>query len=276
MASRTRRILAASVALAASILILTGCAPQPGLGAPDPTLRGQWDLVAGQDASGALDLGDQNITLTIGTSPESSGRSSCSTYRAQFLGTANALWVRTRFPQYPQCGNQVQQDLEARYSADLASVRSADANALIVTMSAPGMTLTFRKAPVHPLGELLGPDWTLSGVSSVGYGQAHISTYVNVLDADGRSPATLLFRPDGTLAAATACSHISAGYKQDAGEIVIDKSIATTSSCTDDASTVDDYLRQVLDTGFTFDTSGGLLVLTSDRAELNLVFASGD
>jgi heat shock protein HslJ len=265
------------VAVAASmLLLLAGCAAPSSLGSPDPGLRGQWELISASDEGGPVELSNQRISLTIGAGSPSEGRSTCSDYSAQILGTVASLWVRTSFEKYPRCGNQAQQDLEHRYAADLESVRSATVTPGILHLTAPGIDLEYQKARARPTGDLVGHDWELSGVSSVAYGTQQSTAYINVNQSLNHL-ATLRFDANGSLTGTTGCHHLRGTYLQNAGELVMKKlEPGDETGCDDESSAVDGYMLRVLGTGFMFQAAGGVLILTSTRAEINLIFLQSD
>jgi heat shock protein HslJ len=269
--SRVFRVIALAVSAA---LALGACAPGTTLGGPDPGLHGQWELIGARDTAGSLDLSNQRISLTINNGSTSGGRSSCSEYTAQLLGTLSTLWIRATFPQYPQCGNQAQQDLEERYASDLEAVRSATATPKTLTLLAPGITLRFLKATTSSTADIVNRGWTLRGVSSIPYGGAQSTTFINISSGDaGQQTASLRFSSDGVLSGATGCRLFAGRYAQNAGEVVISKlSSIGNSTCNGAATAIDDYMLSVISTGFTFRLRGGVLLLSSDRAEINLNF----
>src|SRR5580704_4054196 len=103
---------AAMACAAALALMLASCASPQDDGGPDPGLRGQWELQSATDAGGQIPLANQLISLTIDGDNTTTGRSTCSDYRAHVYGSISNLWVTATLPRAENCGIQAQEDIE--------------------------------------------------------------------------------------------------------------------------------------------------------------------
>jgi len=269
MTSRRRaRDFIALAATGVLALALTSCSSPADHGGADPRIQGQWQLTEATDAGGRIDLLSQAITLTIRGDTTTTGRSSCSDYKARFLGMAESLWVTATLPRTIDCGSAPQQGLETRYITALNYVRAASVTGGVLDLTAPGIDLHYVRALYHPMTRLIGHDWALSSVGFLGLeGTAGETEY-------GLGGLELRLDKDGTLEADSACTTVKAHYYQDAGQIVADRvSVHTIDTCTDVNSAADNYIVRLIDSSFSFSTlQSGQLTLTSPRAGAELVF----
>jgi hypothetical protein len=263
-----RRILAAAALAVTGVLMLASCAEPGDHGGADPRIQGQWQLTSATDSGGKINLLGQAITLTIDGDTDTSGRSSCSDYKAKFLGMAQSLWVTATLPRTIDCGSALQQDLEMRYINALNYVRSATVSGGDLDLLAPGIDLHFVRALFHPMTRMIGHLWSLSTVTFLGFDGASATTGY---EAHG---VVIQFNKNGTLRADSACTTVTARYVQNAGQIVADHVVVhTTSNCDDQNSASDDYIVRVIDASFSFSTfTGGQLAMTSPRVGVTLGF----
>jgi heat shock protein HslJ len=263
----TAKKLAAIAIAAALALLLASCASPADQGGPDPGLRGQWELQSATDAGGPIPLANQLISLTIDGDTTTTGRSTCSDYRAHVYGTVSNLWVTATLPRTEDCGIQAQEDIEHRYIDDLNQVRTSNLDGGVLDLLAPGIDLRFARALAVPTTLIVDRTWRLQTARADSYYGNTSSAYVNI------GGATLLLDHDGTLTGTTGCHRFTAGYQQNAGEIVVQHLVEHPSgACAGTSSTADAILLQVVKAGFTFFSESGALSISSPRAELSLTF----
>jgi heat shock protein HslJ len=266
---RRMRAAAASIAALCCALALASCTPTGDHGGPDPQLRGQWELQSAKDATGTIPLKNQLITLTINGDDTTTGRSTCSDYRAKVFGSVGPLWITATLPKVQDCGTQAQQNIEERYINVLNQVRFASITGGLLDLTAPHLSLHFQRALAIPMTLVTDRNWLLTYVAPDSY-------YNFGLSREPPFPvsgATLRFDKDGTMSGTTWCTTFTANYVQNAGEIVLSKlRKQPTSGCTQDQEGVDSYVMRVMAAGFTFLSGDGQLQLSSPRAELELGF----
>ncbi len=264
---RTAKKLAVIACAAACALLLSSCATPVDEGGPDPGLRGQWELQSATDAAGAIPLANQLISLTIDGDTTTTGRSTCSDYRAHVYGTVSNLWVTATLPRAENCGIQAQEDIEHRYIADLGQVRTATLVGGVLDLIAPGIDLRFARALAVPTTLIVKRTWHLTTVRSDSYYGNSNSAWVNI------GGATLRLDPDGTMTGTTGCHSFTATYTQNAGEIVAAHLVVRSAGeCTSTSPTADAVVLQVVKAGFTFFSESGALSISSPRAQLTLDF----
>jgi heat shock protein HslJ len=257
------------VAGAAIVLVLavSGCVNPPDEGGPDPALRGQWELQDATDAQGTIPLANQLITLTIDGDNSTTGRSTCSDYRAHVYGSRATLWVTATLPKAEHCGIQAQQDIEHRYIEDLNQIRTSTLEGGVLNLLAPGIDLRYQRALAVPLTLVLGHTWRLNSVKADSYYATE-----NPLPVVERG-ASLRFSKSGILSGSTGCRRFTAKFSENAGEIVVRKiSSHPKVGCDSDQQAIDTYVMSVVRGGFTFISGLGELGISSPRAEITLSF----
>jgi heat shock protein HslJ len=259
--------LVASVSVGAILLLLAACASPRDEGGPDPGLRGQWELQSATDQSGTIPLANQLISLTIDGDNSTAGRSTCSDYTAHVYGNVSTLWVTASLPTAQNCGTEIQQAIEYRYITDLNQVRTSTLTGGVLHLLAPGIDLQFHRALTVPLELVVGKTWNLATVAPDSY----YATTNPIPEQE--TGASIRFSPDGTLTGKTSCNTFTARYKQNAGEIVVNKLSQRSNGCSGaEASAAQTHLLLVLTSGFTFLSGVSDLKISSPRAELSLGF----
>lgn len=264
----TAKKLVAIVGAAASLLLLTSCAAPRDEGGADPGLRGQWELLSATDADGTMPLANQLISLTIDGDTTTTGRSTCSDYRAHVYGTVGTLWVTASLPREQHCGIEAQQELEQRYIDDLNQIRTSIVTGGVLDLLAPGIDLKYQRALNVPMGLVINHTWRLATVAPDSYYPT-----ANPPPPITETGATLQFSRNGLLSGATGCRTFTAKYVENAGEIVISHlAQLADGECTEQGQAADTHLMDVLGSGFTFLSGAGGLKISSPRAELSLSF----
>jgi heat shock protein HslJ len=264
----TAKKLASIAGVACVLLSLASCAGSRDQGGPDPGLRGQWELLSATDAAGTIPLANQLISLTIDGDNSSSGRSTCSDYRAHVYGTVSSLWVTATLPAEQHCGIQAQLDIESRYINDLNQVRSGVVTGGVLDLLAPGgIDLRYQRALAVPLNLVVNHTWKLASVAPDSYYSTANPTAI------AETGATLRFSEKGTVTGVTGCRRFTANYAETAGEIVTTHLVGhARGHCTEDDQATDTHILDVLGSGFTFLSGLGGLKISSPRAELALAF----
>jgi heat shock protein HslJ len=263
----TAKRLVSAVGAAAILLLLTSCAAPKDQGGPDPGIRGQWELLSAKDAGGTIPLANQLISLTIDGDTTTTGRSTCSDYRAHVYGTVSTLWVTATLPRAQHCGIQAQQDIEQRYIDDLNQVRNGVVTGGVLDLLAPGIDLRYQRALAVPLGPVVDQTWMLATVAPDSYYATANPTQVP------ETGATLRFDKNGTLTGTTGCRTFTADFEENAGEIVTSHLVEHSGGgCTETEQAADTHVLDVLESGFTFISGLAELKMSSPRAELELTF----
>lgn len=260
--------LVAVVGAGAVLLLLASCAAPRSDGGPDPTLRGQWQLLNGSDSFGSIALANQLISLSINGDNTTSGRSTCSDYTAHVYGTVSDLWVTTEIPHPGVCAVRAQKSIEQRYFTDLNQVRTSTITGGVLHLLGPDIDLQFHRSLAVPLGNLvLDHAWKLASVSP-----DPLIAGPRVLPHT-ETGANLQLSEKGFMIGETRCNLFTATYSQNAGEVVLSRLIQHSKPGCDLASQkTDERVMAVLTSGFTFFSSVGELTLTSPRAGLTLTF----
>jgi len=259
--------VAAVIGAAAVVLLLASCAAPSDGGGPDPGLRGQWELESGTDQSGEIPLANQLISLTIDGDNTTTGRSTCSDYRAHVYGTEANLWVTVAVIHAGKCGSRAQHEIEQRYLADLGRVRGSTIDGGVLDLLAPGIDLRFARALTVPTTLIVNRTWRLTMARADDYDASANATYAAVGGASMRLDSS------GIMSGNTGCHGFTARFLQNAGEIVARDLVVTPSSrCSNANHVADAALLRVIAGGFTFISESGALSISSPRAQLTLDF----
>jgi heat shock protein HslJ len=266
-ARRSTAILGVVVCALAVSATVSGCtAHRPTAGASDPDLRGSWVLTGGQDGYGAMNLLNQDITLTVSDSSVSTGRGSCSDYTATIYGSERSLWVTTTAPQSFSCATADQSVLQLEYLNDLAAVQHSAITARGLELIGTHVTLSFVRATELSLRALVGRTWELTMDGTI---NLH-----GPLASSAQSGGYIRFESETSLSAVTRCVRFTANYRQDGDDLVTGRVMATNSLGCDRAGdkAATDFAR-IFDGGFRFGLAGNSLHLTSSRAGITLGFS---
>ncbi|MCU1535545.1 MAG: hypothetical protein JWR53_2026 [Glaciihabitans sp.] len=157
----------------AAVLTLAGCASGPATSsAPDPRLRGQWELTSASDATGTLDLSPTFVTFTIGDADHTAVHTPCDDIPASVRGTAGAVYVSMRYVVPAECGQAAQTVVDRRILRALDRVDRAKVDAGTLTLSAEKVTLGFERHIANPLDFIVGKQWRLVSLGSMITGRA--------------------------------------------------------------------------------------------------------
>lgn len=230
----TRNRLAVLPIALVSILLAAcaGTAPSASPGGMVDAL-GDWQLSTGTVDGAALPMvAGAPITMTV-EATRVGGRSACNQYGGEITIVAGELRFGDMVMTEMACDEPVMRS-ESAFHAAMARVRGASRDGDRLTLSGPGVELVWdRLAPV-PDAALVGTTWVLDSVIAG-------ETVSSVL-----GQATLLLRPDGTMAGSTGCRDF-VGQWTDRGDGTIElKPMMDDITCTDPLGTQDRHVTQVL------------------------------
>jgi heat shock protein HslJ len=224
---------------------LTGCSSAGASKEPPGTdgvvdATGAWQMSSGVvDGIGFRIVPDAPITLTVKGS-EVGGRSACNHYGAEMVGEDGGVRLRVTSMTEMACP-------EPRVTG---ATRDGDR----LTLTGPGVELTFdRLAPV-PFAALIGTDWVLESLIS---GDAVSSV--------AGEPATLRLDADGTFNGSTGCRTFTGRWVEANGGIT-PTDLGMKGDCPPDLAKQDGHVVGVLE-GFRVSIDGDVLTLTGDRGD---------
>jgi heat shock protein HslJ len=133
--------LRSALFIAAVAMTLSGCVS----GTSTESLRGEWVLTAGKDATGELDTTISDVTLAIGEDGVS-GRV-CNSYGGTISGSPTDLSVTSLYSTEMYCTTpEGIMELEQRFLADLGAVTGATVDGSQLTLTGDDVTLEFTTA----------------------------------------------------------------------------------------------------------------------------------
>ena len=248
----------------AGVTALSGCASNAGSGGvADPALHGAWVVQSARDAKGYLDLSYSTITLTVGQSIRTTGRTTCGPYAAEILGSLTGLHVDIAASTPTGCATDAQTTIQNRYLRALAAARNAVLDRGTLELSAPGITLQFVPAATVSLASIGAHGWSLSGIdrspSSDGYTWTPTSGTFQ-LDRDGHFSGT------------TGCLKFSGSYELDAGQFIVTNGETSGAPCGQSEVHVDADVLGVLHGAFSVKPQGGALEVTNEQLGVSLLY----
>jgi len=254
----------ALTAAACVSLAMTAC----GGGTGEPTIddttdpQGAWVLVSATRDGAAIPIVEgARITLTIEDATYG-GTAACNSYSATFDAAAQQL----RFDNLAQTDMGCAPDVmasEQAYLAALVKVEDLARDGDQLTLSGPGVQLSFTALPPVPTAALVGTVWELD----------------TLLDGDSASSvqgalATLVLHEDGTLTGSTGCRALR-GTWTIAGDQVLFPDFSTDHDCPADLAAQDGHVVEVLGDGFQVAIEGDRLTITS-RGNLGLSYRAAE
>lgn len=251
-----RRAGASVIALAIAGLVLVGCAGQAPPSRPDPRLIGAWHLRAGTDARGSFALDNTDITLTIGDSGHTGGRSACSRYSARVTGGIGPIFVTAKSTLSDRCQTIPSAVLDSRFLDELSATRLAALSAGTLTLSSGHGDLQFTK--VGGATSLTGITWALDGLSNA------TSQW---LASSVRGAATMRFSPDGVFVISTACATLTAQYRITGQQISVSnysEDIGNGGICNDKTGAVGAEVMSLVGGAFSYEIRDGALLMTAN------------
>lgn len=249
-----------AVAAILAVLVLSGCGTaSPGAGTPlDESLDGEWTLTEGTDATGAFDLKDSVVTLTL-TGGNPGGRTPCNAFGATVEGGVGEIDITPTFQTEAACADPDLMALEPRYLDALEGVTEAAVTSTGLSLTGPKISLSFTLAPEVPTSKLTGTDWRLESLLD---GETASSVVGNGL---------LKLRDDGTLIGNAGCTDFAGKWQVDAGVVSVTELEFEQADCPEEFLAQQEQVEEVLGGAFSAQITGDQLTLTSESG-LGLVY----
>lgn len=204
------------------------------------------------DGVGFRIVPDAPITLTVKGS-DVGGRSACNHYGAEFVVEGGRVRLRMTSMTMMACPEPAMSAEEA-FVAAVERVTGATRDGDRLTLTGPGVELTFdRLAPV-PVAALVETDWVLESLIS---GDAVASV--------AGDPATLRLEADGTFNGSTGCRTFKGRWIEADGGIT-PTDLAMDGECPPELAAQDGHVVGVLE-GFRASIDGDVLTLTGDGGD---------
>jgi heat shock protein HslJ len=137
---------------AAGLALLAGCASSPGsTPTPDPEeteiavtdLAGEWLLVKGSDADGAMGLDLITVTLAIQQDGAVSGQGPCNSYTGGLEQDGASVTFGPLASTLMACEEEAKTEIESRYLAALEAVDTSKLGADTLTLTGPDVSLQY-------------------------------------------------------------------------------------------------------------------------------------
>lgn len=258
--------------LASYVVLLVGaaaCGSETGSSgdrAEDPgavSLDGDWTLIA---ATPFRLVDGHPITLSVdGT--KASGRSACNSYGGSVDTTGNNVRFGQLGGTEMACSPGSVMELEQTYLTALQAVDAAEVAGESLTLTGPGVSMTFEPVPPVPSAALVGTRWILESLVDGDSDEAPVST---AMTGVGSEPASLRLADDGTMTGSTGCRRLEGEWSIEGGEVLF-TNFGLTGSCPPDLRDQDDHVVGALGDGFTADVDGDVLRV-SGRFGTGLVY----
>jgi hypothetical protein len=262
------RLLVLAASALGVVLALSGCAPSsthPPAAAAEPILRGEWELRAGTDSTGTMDLSNTFIALTIGDAAHTLATSPCSTEPVSVRGSVGAIWVTAPRTANPGCADTRQRQLDSRFLRALNRTRVATVVNGSLVLASSTARLEFQLARPSPLDAALNRDWSLVSVySALGSEQRAVSF-------EGYADLRVTSRQSLTID--TLCSHTFETFRPVNGLLEVRGADGVGQSCPGAAQKLEDILTRVLYTDrFVITADAGHMVIANSSHSLILNF----
>jgi heat shock protein HslJ len=262
---RVHRRAAILLALAVTgVAVLSGCAADAGSGGvADPALHGAWVVQSARDAKGFLDLSYSTITLTVGQSIRTTGRTTCGPYAAEILGSLSGLHVDVAASTPTGCATGKQTTIQDRYLRALAAARNAVLDRGTLELSAPGVALQFVPAATVSLASIGAHGWSLSGIDRNPGSDGYTWT-----------PTSGTFQLDGAnrFSGTTGCLKFTGSYEIDAGQFIVTNGETSGVPCGQTEVHVDADVLGVLHGAFNVKPQSGTLEVTNEQLGVSLLY----
>jgi len=238
----------------------------PAGGMVDAT--GDWTLTSGTNAGAAIPIvPGSDITLTV-AGTQVSGQSACNSYGGEVIVKDGVVQFGPLMSTEMACADPIMAS-EAAYVAALAGVRAASLEGDKLTLTGPGVELSYERVVPGPAAPLVGTTWVLDTIVT---GDAASSVI--------GEPATLQLSSDGTINGSTGCrtfiGSYAAGPTTMAGSEVATSGLATDRrACAPDVAAQDELVLAVLGTRFAATVDGQRLAILGQNGQ-GLGFAVRD
>ena len=233
-----------SILLVVLTLLAAACGSEDPTGSPASTPDGDWVLTGGV----ALVDGFP-ITMSI-DGDQVSGRAACNSYFGTVTIDANRLTIGELGATEMGCEPAVM-DAEAAFIAALLEVTAFDRNGDLLTLSGPGIDLSFEPVVPVPTAALIGTTWVLDTLVEG-----------ETVSTPAGNPAMLLLAEDGTLSASTGCRTLVGTWFESGGVIVV-PTLSAEGECPAELWKQDSQVVTVIGDEFRVAVDGDRLTLTS-------------
>jgi heat shock protein HslJ len=235
--------------LVAAILVV-GCG---GSTSSPIDVSGTWQLTGGTvDGAPFPVVPDAPVTLSVASS-EIGGRSPCNHYGGRIVVDDNGSRFEMTSMTAMACEEPVMA-AEAIFIAALPRVRGATRDGDRLTLSGPGVELTFDRLPPVPVADIVGTEWILESLVSG-----------DVASSVAGEPATLRLEAGGTFSGSTGCRTFSGRWVLANGGIS-PTDLGMEGECPAELTEQDGHIVGVLE-GFRASVDGQRLTLTGERGD---------
>jgi heat shock protein HslJ len=249
-----------TIALILAGLLLAACG-EPAVGGgttPLDDITGAWQLTSGTVDGNAVPMEPgYPITLTI-EDGEMGGTAACNGYGGTYQADGGRISFGAISITEMGCDGGVM-DSESAYMAALSAVDEYRIGDQALTLTGPGVELSYELLPPVPTSELVGTVWILDGLIS---GDAVSSV--------GGEEATLELFSDGSLIGSTGCRTLTGSYVV-SGASVEFTDLAAAGDCPPELEDQDGHVVTVLGDGFRVEIDGNRLIASS-AGDLGLTY----
>ncbi|MEX1172542.1 MAG: META domain-containing protein [Chloroflexota bacterium] len=232
MTNRNRLAVIPLTLVSVLLVACAGSAPSASPGGMVDAL-GDWQLSAGALDDAPIPLVPANpITMTVeGT--RVGGRAACNLYGGDITIVAGELRFGDMVMTEMACDEPVMRS-ESAFLAAMARVRGASRDGDRLTLVGPGVELIWDRLEPPPAAALVGTTWILETLIA-----GEVASSV-------QGQATLMLRPDGTLAGSTGCRDFVGSWTDQGDGTVALEPMMDAIGCTDPLGTQDRHVTQVL------------------------------
>lgn len=256
----TTRNRLAVIPLALVSLLLAACAGTAPSASPGGMVDalGDWQLSAATVDGAPIPVLPANpITMTVeGT--RVGGRAACNLYGGDITIVAGELRFGDMVMTEMACDEPAMRS-ESAFLAAMARVRGASRDGDRLTLVGPGVDFVWDRLEPPPAAALVGTTWILE------------TLIVTEVASSVLGQATLMLRPDGTMAGSTGCRDFVGPWTEQADGTVTLEPMMDAIGCTDPLGTQDRHVTQVLGGRPRASVDGPQLTLTTDGG-LGLVY----
>lgn len=250
-------MLRRSVALVALLIALIGCASDGATSPPSAgdviDAAGSWQMSSGLvDGAGFPIIPEAPITMTV-SRDGIQGRAACNHYGGQIVVEDGRPRFRLTSMTAMACAEPIMA-AEAAFVAALPRVVDAVRDGDRLTLTGPGVELTFDRLPPVPVAALVGTDWVLESLISGG-----------AVSSVAGAPATLRLEADGTFNGSTGCRTFKGRWVEANGGIT-PTDLGMDGECPPELADQDGHVVSVLE-GFRVSIDGDVATLTGDGGE---------
>jgi heat shock protein HslJ len=256
----TTRNRLAVIPLVLVSLLLAACAGTAPSASPGGMVNalGDWQLSAGTLDGEPIPVIPANpITMTVeGT--RVGGRAACNMYGGEITVVAGELRLGALSMTEMACEEPVMLS-ESAFLTAMAKVRGASGDGDRLTLVGPGVELIWDRMEAGPAAPLVGTTWILETI------------VVGEIASTVPGQATLLLRPDGTMAGSTGCRDFVGPWMDRADGTITLEPMMDAIGCAEPLGTQGQHVTRVLGGRPRASVDGQQLTLTADGG-LGLVY----